>query len=1017
MLTLTVTDHADQATGAESGPATTGRAGGAAGLHPWPEQVEALTALARALAVHDRAQLVMACGTGKTFVGRWHAQAADAQLTVVFLPSLALLAQTLGEWRRVAGWPFEALVVCSDPTTAAGAAERRNDDGDVDDVDEPYWAKVRAKVTTSPRETARFLDRKVPGRPQVVFSSYHSAPVLAAAQAYSGAVFDLAICDEAHRLAGRPRDEFRVVLDRRAIVARKRLFMTATPQFVDGEDTISMDDARVFGPVAHTISFGDAIAAGRLSDYQVLVVAGRPGDRVDDERRPGTLPAALLDAVDRHGIRRLLTFHGRNAKAAGFADLLDAVHSPAGNFVRAKHVHGQMPAVERAEILRWLGNAQGSQVRLVANARCLGEGIDVPAVDAVMFGDQRTSVIGIIQAVGRVLRPAPGKTRGTVIIPVVLPPDGDDDTGLTASAFGHVWAVLRGLRAHDQRLAEELDQAARTIVNGRMYAARASDRIQFVFPDGFSQSALQLRLVQEVGSMWEKFYLATEEWAWGHSGKRLPRNTGFRGIGIGEWAAKQRAARSAGLLPADRVARLEQIPGWYWDRDSADWSDTYAVLEAFAATHGTVTENDHGQSVFAGLYSCGANPRRLGVWAAQQRQLYRDGMLADDRVKLLEKLPGWHWDGSLAAEHVAMIQALVVFCEFEKHADVPEDHHEDGLPLGRWVWAIRRSKLLGQLPPALADEISAATPRGHKGAELFKWEQAESQWRLAYSALRQYARREGHAVPPASHTEQLGHTSVRVGQWASLQRFRHRHGELDERYVPWLEALPGWLWEVPLTTTEYGEPLDLGGHPHGTAKGIVAGCPCHECLDARRAYDRQRIANRRQLVDPVRAGMARHHIERLEAAGAKRSAIVAVSGVPLGVLRKVASGEWTEVERQHEQAILAVTASACARALSRVGSRGRLICPANERIAAGPTWAILDDLAERGFGRLWVSRELGYAGGLQIRRDVVTRRIADAIADLAERVGDLSYPAARNQRVPPLAELLAATNQPHARAS
>jgi superfamily II DNA or RNA helicase len=976
-------------------------------IRPRPQQVEALTNLALALAVHDRAQLVMACGTGKTFIGRWHAQAAEAQRTLVFLPSLSLLAQTLKEWRRVAGWPFEALVVCSDPTTAAGAAERRTDDGAVEDIARPVWSTVRATVTTSVTQAANFLTRKVDGRPQVVFSTYHSAPVVAAAQAHANAAFDLEICDEAHRLAGRPRDEFRVALDRRQIVARKRLFMTATPQIAEGDDVTSMDDPALFGPVAHTVSFGDAIAAGLLADYQVLVVAGR-GDEAPDSG--ATVPSALLDAVDRHGIRRMLTFHSRVARAAAFADLMDAVHTPRRGWVRARIVSGKDTAADRAETLRWLGQPQDTQVRVVSSARCLTEGVDVPAVDAVMFADQRESVIDIIQAVGRVLRASPGKTRGTVIIPVALPADGDDDTALALSGFSHVWAVLRGLRAHDQRLAEELDRAAREGIR-RQGGRRPTDRVQFVLPDDLDELTVQLRLVQEVGSAWERFYAATADWAREHDGARLPRNTSHHGVGIGEWAVKQRLARSRNVLPADRAARLDAIPGWYWDRGDADWTDTYELLESHAAARDTVADRPTGESQYANTLSRGGVKIRLGVWLAMQRQLYHEGLLTDDRVRLLEKLPGWDWSGGLRQLDVDMIQAMRVFYDFEKHADVPEDHQEDGLPLGRWVRAVRRVKVLGQLPPALADELSAATGRGPKGQEIFQWETAETQWRLSYSALRQYAAREGAATPAGKVTEDLDGHLVHVGQWAARQRFLHRRGELDAKYVGWLDALPGWRWEVPLATVEYGEPIDLGGHPHGTAKGIQAKCPCKECLDERRARDRVHLAKRRELRDPVPAGRARHHLARLEATGVKRGEIVNVSKLPLGVIRKVVSGEWAQIERSHEQVLLQVTAEMCAAVSNVVGSRGRMIAADNKKIDAAATFALLDDLSARGFGLRWVSDELGYVAGLQLNRrtGMVRRRIADQVADLHARVGGLRSPVTgRNKKVPPLGELRSA---------
>lgn len=165
-------------------------------LRPRPHQVDALADLARAAAVHDRVQLVMACGTGKTLVGRWHAEASAAHRVVVFVPSLALVAQTLAEWRRPGRtWPFRSLVVCSDPSTAAGQAER-SEAVDVVDADgagtgsagvgAETWEHLRTDVTTDPQMVARFLEEPDQTRPLVVFSTYHSAPVVAAAQS-SGA--------------------------------------------------------------------------------------------------------------------------------------------------------------------------------------------------------------------------------------------------------------------------------------------------------------------------------------------------------------------------------------------------------------------------------------------------------------------------------------------------------------------------------------------------------------------------------------------------------------------------------------------------------------------------------------------------------------------------------------------------------------------------------------------------------------------------------------------------------------
>lgn len=986
---------------------------------PRPHQIAALTDLTAALSVHDRTQLVMACGTGKTLVGRWHAQASDARQVLVLLPSLALVAQTLREWRRATGqvstgWRFEALVVCSDPTTTAGVAERTAED-EVD-VDATTWSDVGAEVTTDPRRAARFLRSHDPARPQVVFSTYHSSPVIAEAQAATDATFDLVICDEAHRLAGNPSTSFATVLDPRRIVARKRLFMTATPK--DGGDS-SMDDPRAFGPVAHTVSFGDAIAAGLLTDYQVLVVAGHGSDATDPDT---TVPAALTTAIDHHGLTRILSFHGRVAKAAAFAAAMDMRTTAGGHQIRAKHVAGTMRTSDRVATLEWLGG-RGGEVRMVSNARCLSEGVDVPAIDGIMFADKRTSIVDIIQAIGRVLRPAPGKRIGTIILPVELDETGDDDTTLFLSSYAAVWTVLRGLRAHDQRFADEVDHAVREQARTGHRGGFRLPRINFVFPDGFDQTTLQLRVVQEVGSMWERNYGLLQAWADHHHGKLLPRGAkSLDGtISLGEWAEQQRIARRRGLLDATRSARLEQIPGWSWDKSETRWHNTLKLLAAYAAEHGTIAEHEAGESRFAGIYDADTPRRHLGVWMATQRQAYRLGTLPDDKRELLEALPGWAWDANLPELDVAMVEALRQFVEFEKHATVPDDHVEDGLRLGAWCWAIRRRWLTDHLAPALHDEIIAATPSRDRSGIRWQWEKIETQWRIGYFALKQYTAREGTATPPGTHREQLPDTLHGLGQWSALQRLRHRRNELDDAKVQLLDALPGWRWEVELQRVDPEEPVQLRpGQQHGTPGAYARpnNCRCAPCLEWRRGSDRDRLAKKRELKDPVPALRVRRHLERIEQAildsqidaGSRngRTIVAAISGVSLGHVRKVLSGA-THLERQHETRLLAVTVDMVLAARTQSGSRGRATSQLTTRVDSGPTFELIDDLAARGFGPTWIGRELGYTGAPQFRRGrQIASYIANAVADLHARVGDLSLAHLRkNDAHPTLAQLLA----------
>ena len=995
-------------------------------LRPQPHQVTALTALARANALFDRYQLGSACGTGKTLTGRWHAEACEADVIVVFLPSLALLAQTLGEWRRAAdpGWPWEAIVVCSDKSTAPGAAERAAEMGG--DVDHVFWARVAASVTTDPgRASALIRKARAARRRFVVFSTYHSAPALAsAARLAGGLVFDLMICDEAHHLAMRPAESFRTVLDDRQIRARKRLFMTATRVITDGGDVLSMDDQEMFGPVAHKVTFAQGIGMRRLVDYQVLVIAD---ERAQDGRsrrdRAGEMavPGAVLAAAAEHQLRTMLSFHTYIKDAAAFARLLNNITLRNGRRVKARHVSTHDRGAGRLATLAWLGeDTGGRQMRLVSSARCLAEGIDVPAVDAVMFADPRNAVVGIIQAVGRALRAAPGKQIATIIVPVALP-EGDDDSELLVSRFGNVWAVLRALRAHDERFADEIETAAAaTRGGGTGGGRRLVRRVKFLLPANvkLDEEMLRLRMVEAVAAdaEWERFYQAYCEWQQATGGGYMPFNTVWKkNIRVGLWVRRQMVARREGRLPAARAARLEATQGWVWDQEDGHFRENLRRIAGLAASRPDgLTQPPAGPSIYAGLKEA---RRRLplGEAAAGYRQLWRDGMLPGWQAAMLEQQPGWDWAAALPPQDVAMIQRLRVFAEFEKHGDVPRDHVEDRLPLGRWCWDMRRRKALGVLHPALEEEIAAATPRTAKGQPTFPWYQLETQWYLGYDALCAFAAREGTAAVPPGHVETLPCGPVNLGSWCVRQRYARRCGELDQAWEKMLAAVPGWDWDPPGRRTEAGEKLEwLRDDLHGRPYAIQAGCKCAKCLASRRADDRAALERRRTeamnaLGGPVPAGPATRHVAGLERDGGKRALIAEVSGVPPGVVRQVANGT-AVIAAKHADALLAVTIDTLQSAgRTRVGSRGRTATVGAERIPVEPTRRQLDDLKRRGFGANWVARELGYSTTEIItpHQRTVTRRVAEQVADLHDRAGDLIAPKAyATQKVPPLDELL-----------
>ncbi len=371
-----------------------------------------------------------------------------------------------------------------------------------------------------------------------VFATYQSSDRVAAAQKASASSFDLVLADEAHRCTGPAQGLFTTVLDAAKIKARRRLFMTATPRYFTGRvkkraaeleyELASMDDESRFGPVFHRLPFNVAIWDELLTDYQVVVIGVTQAEtrqwaeegrlvRIKDgtvtDARALASQIGLAKVMRQFDLRKTITFHSSVAKASRFTDaaLADSLvgviermspaAKPSGELWTG-HISGQTPAGRRSTLLTVFGNLPQGNRAILSNCACLGEGVDVPVLDGVAFIDPKRSMIDIIQAVGRVIRKADDKKIGTVVIPVFVDETEDADHALANSAIEPVWQVLKALRAHDQELANELDElrlklGARSPGGGKI---RLPDKIKVDVPtlvlEDFEQ-AFYVRTVEE----------------------------------------------------------------------------------------------------------------------------------------------------------------------------------------------------------------------------------------------------------------------------------------------------------------------------------------------------------------------------------------------------------------------------------------------------------------------------------------------------------------------------------------
>ncbi|MDC0947964.1 DEAD/DEAH box helicase family protein [Gammaproteobacteria bacterium] len=496
---------------------------------PRPDQLETIERVVSGLQEADRGKMIMACGTGKTFTSLRIAEhiAGRGGRVLFMVPSLALMDQAVKEWVYDANITIHAFAACSDSQTGKRTTQ---DEAEIEIHDLAFPA------TTDPAKIAQKASDTPPDQMTVVFATYQSIETIKQAQASGLPEFDLIICDEAHRttgatLAGEDESNFVKIHDNANVSGRKRLYMTATPRIYDdsvkskaGEQEIelaSMDDEGRFGKLLEFRSFGWAVEHLLLTDYKVIVLAMDESKvsaalqsrlasddsdlQLDDATKIIGCYKALIkedlkqgDVTDPQPVKRALAFC-QNIKLSKrirdeFSEVtneyLDDQEDQQDRLnVEIEHVDGTFNAKDRRKLLHWLEeDIDDNTCRILSNARCLSEGVDVPALDAILFMHPRKSHIDIVQSVGRVMRRAPGKRMGYVILPIGVP------AGLTAEAvlsnnekFRVIWQILNALRAHDERLDGKINQMA--------LGQDISDRIQIVYGDAMRE------VTAEVGSL------------------------------------------------------------------------------------------------------------------------------------------------------------------------------------------------------------------------------------------------------------------------------------------------------------------------------------------------------------------------------------------------------------------------------------------------------------------------------------------------------------------------------------
>jgi len=783
-----------------------------------PYQLDAVEAIASGLEVADRVQLETACGSGKT---RMALRAAERVvpghgLIVYLAPSIALVAQTLAEWRENATIPFEALAVCSDDT--------------VEDTS-THVADLPVPVTTSETQIASWT-RTTRSR-KVIVGTYQSATRVAGALQMLGLPADMLICDEAHHLAGPATHRSAPILDADSFPAKRRLFQTATRRIGRNSTRGLGMDGEEFGKVVYRYPFARAIAEGYLDDYRVAVVGVTDsqirGMLSDEDRsytvgpdrltlREAAAQVALAQAARTYGVRRVISFHHLVADAAKFArtlpNTLQLLDQRTGELY-AEHVYGAMTTDEKRDILAHLVQPPPNGWTVIANARCLGEGIDVPACDGILFAHPKRSLVDIVQAVGRALRRHGKQSTATIVVPIIIPDhpaDADDDRSLEevdAGDYETLVEVINALRAHDSEFgdaldlaradfaAEQLDETVATesadhevghhaipssaettgvapgsavvvgtdesdeqlaeawradngAANGAAEPKVPGKVIWHLPPDTTKRLLRSLKVVVVRGatSPWWDGYAVARAYSERHGHLNVKLRESVRTYPLGTWLNAQRTLHRQGQLIPERYKLLSDL-GVVWDPRVAGWQTHYELLAAWVAGNGTKVPT-----------TLCIDGRQVGAWLRTQRDLDRDGRLAQERAAPLREL-GVLEEIGRARMWEETVARLREFYAENGHIDLPPDH-----PQRKVIDASRAQRKNKTLNP---ERERVLTSLG------LEWDPRAARQNGHIAALLAWYRKHGHVDIPNGTQTTMG---TRLDVWWGHTKRRYKNGTL-----------------------------------------------------------------------------------------------------------------------------------------------------------------------------------------------------------------------------------------------
>jgi superfamily II DNA or RNA helicase len=529
-----------------------------------------------------RGRLIMPCGTGKSLTAFFIAEQLNPRTLVVAVPSLALIAQSLKVWTReflARGEVPDWFIVCS--------AEDTGDISDDDFVGDTYQHSL--ETNTSPDTIVAWLGQTKNSERRVIFVTYQSGPKFAEAAREVDLTVDFMVFDEAHKTVGAKHKKFAYLIFNENVQAKHRMFMTATERVPQSEDdrVLSMDDVTMYGEQFHLLTYKKAVDQDIICDYDVVIMAVSRTETVELVRRNALINTGI-DGLDEaqamqlatgialkkmyqdRKIKHAISFHSSIFKAEQFRKQQDALNNigALGPPVVNLHISSKRTTTKRKQLIREFPTYERA---LMTNARCLTEGVDIPAVDCVVFADRKNSTVDIVQASGRAMRTAPGKDKGHILIPLVVDDDVDAKTIevlAKKSEFREIARIVTALSTNDERIVDEfrlIYDGKKPPSNGGVIKIDGSVRLgHSIELDKFAE-AIQAKL-------WER--IARSNWRSFGEAREYVRNLGLKSRA--QWDAYCKSAQRPPDIPTNPNT-VYALEGWV---GMGDWLGTGTI-----ATH------------------------------------------------------------------------------------------------------------------------------------------------------------------------------------------------------------------------------------------------------------------------------------------------------------------------------------------------------------------------------------------------------------------------------------------------